>query len=330
MRFDGAHLKKMISRIGRRKIMVLMGGNSAEREISLLSGRAVLNALQSYKLNVHGVDIKSWQDLPKLARRGTEAAFICLHGPGGEDGSVQGVLEWMRIPYTGSGVLASALAMNKSRAKQIFQSAGLLTAEWECLSSASLPGGKSKRISRPGGRGSIKLKLPLVVKPNQQGSAIGVSIIKRWADFPAAWQQARTYGGEVMLEKYCRGTELSVGVLPQQVLPVIEIVPKKDFYDYEAKYVTGMSEHIIPARIKPGQRERAQQLALSAHRALGCRGATRVDMILGSRGEINIMEVNTSPGMTATSLLPEAARHAGISFGSLLMGLILETVGEEV
>ncbi len=327
MRFSGTPLKKMISRIGRRKIMVLMGGDSAEREISLLSGRAVLNALQSYKLNVHGADIKSWRDLPKLVRLGTEVAFLCLHGPGGEDGSVQGVLEWMRIPYTGSGVLASALAMNKSRAKQIFQSAGLLTAEWECHSGVSLPGEASKRVP---GRGSIKLKLPLVVKPNQQGSAMGVSIIKRWRDFPAAWQQARIYGREVILEKYCRGTELSVGVLSQQVLPVIEIVPKNDFYDYEAKYVTGMSEHIIPARIKPGQSARARQMALSAHRILGCRGATRVDMILGARGEINIMEVNTSPGMTATSLLPEAARYAGISFGSLLMGLILEALEEKL
>lgn len=300
-------------RVGRRRIAVLMGGQSAERRISLLSGRAVLKTLRELGLNATGVDLKRSQDLLRLARTRPEVAVICLHGPGGEDGKIQGALEWLGIPYTDSGVLASALAMDKYRSKQILEKTGLPTAP-------------SFLVNDDLARLPASLKPPLVVKPNNQGSALGISIVKTQTKLARALVQARRYGSEVLVEKYLSGREISVGVLGCRALPVIEIVPKKAFYDFEAKYAAGMSEHIIPARISAAARRTAQALALRAHRALGCRGATRVDLITGRSGRMSILEVNTIPGLTATSLLPEAARHAGVSFGQLILWLILDAL----
>jgi len=311
---DSRLIADLVARIGKRKIIVMMGGLSAEREISLLTGQAMLKVLRSLKLNVKGLDIKSKDDVLSLVKQKPAVVVNALHGPGGEDGVVQGILEWFGISFTGSGVLSSALAMNKHLCKQILKSAGLPTAPWILV----LPGSSIPK----------KLKLPVVIKPNQQGSAIGVSIVRDKKTILPALEQARQYGEEILVEQYLPGTEISVGVLHGRALPVIEIVPKKEFYDYEAKYVEGMSEHIIPARLTVTQTRKVQEMAIRTAEVLGCHGTPRIDMIVSPAGKINILEVNTLPGMTATSLLPDAAQHAGISFTDLVLRLILDAWGE--
>lgn len=300
-------------RVGRKRVVVLMGGQSAERNISLLSGRAVLTALRATGLKATGLDLKRPPDVLRLARTRPAVAVICLHGPGGEDGTIQGALEWLGIPYTGSGVSASALAMDKYRSKQVLDRAGLPVAPSVLL---------QKNTDRLPGH----MKLPLVVKPNNQGSALGISIVKNSRALSRAVSQARRFGQEVLVEKFLAGREISVGVVAGRPLPVIEIVPKNAFYDFEAKYAAGMSDHIIPARLPAATRKTAQALALRAHHALGCQGATRVDFIVNRSGRMSVLEVNTIPGMTATSLLPEAARHAGVSFGQLILWLIQDAL----
>jgi D-alanine-D-alanine ligase len=307
-------LDSLVTAVGRRKITVLMGGISAEREISLLTGQAALQALQGLHLNVEGLDIKKGEDFFTLTASKPDAALICLHGTGGEDGAVQGLLQWLGIPYTGSGILASALAMDKARSKQLFRDLGLPTSPWVLLTD-------------PGQEIPESFQLPLVIKPNRQGSAIGVSIVRTPEALADALFQGRRYDNQILVETFCPGTEISVAVLGGQALPVIEIVPKKSFYDYEAKYVQGMADHIIPARLTPEATAYAQKLAVDAYRGLDCRGAARVDIIIGPEGGMNILEVNTIPGMTSTSLLPDAARHAGIGFESLVLMLILEALG---
>ncbi len=305
---------RLARKLGTRTVIIMMGGMSAEREISLLSGQAMLTALRAQKIKVTGVDVKQRGDILEIIRKQPAVVVNGLHGPGGEDGVVQGLFEWFGIPVTGSGVLASSLAMNKHLAKQVMQSAGLPTAPWKMLpGSSTVPRG---------------IKLPVVIKPNQQGSAIGVSVVREQTELAAAWKQAKQFGAEIMIEQYVPGREISIGVLSGRALPVIEIVPKKAFYDYEAKYVAGMSKHIIPARLSATVTRKAQALAVKTAAALGCQGAVRIDMIVSSGRWINILEVNTLPGMTATSLLPEAAQHAGISFAELILRLILEALGK--
>jgi D-alanine-D-alanine ligase len=298
-------------RLGGIKIEVLMGGISAEREISLRSGRMVHAALLRLGLKARATDIRGWEDLAALARRKPDVAALCLHGTGGEDGAVQGALEWMGIRYTGSGVLASALAMDKARSKEMFKQAGLPTAPWVLLTD-------------PHGKLPANIPFPCVVKPNRQGSTVGISIVKQRPQLARALRLAWKHDTQVVVEKFCPGREITVGVFGQKVLPVIEIVPKTKFYDYEAKYTPGMSEHIIPARLSAHQLKEAQRLSLEACRALGCRGVARVDFIVGPGGRMDILEVNTLPGMTETSLIPDAARHAGLGFEELVGSMILE------
>jgi D-alanine-D-alanine ligase len=301
------------AKIGAKTIAVLMGGVSAEREISLRSGANVLAALQRAGVKAYGRDIRCWRDLVVLERRRPDAVLLVTHGTGGEDGAIQGALEWMRIPYGGSGVLASALAMDKARSKELFRSLGLPTAPWSLLTSPEAPVPKT-----PG--------VPLVVKPNRQGSTVGISIVRRPEHLAGAIRAAFEHDRQVLLEKFCPGTEITVGVLGDETLPVIEIVPKKEFYDFEAKYAPGMSEHIIPARLPAAVLARARKLALAAHRALDCRGVSRTDFIAAASGSLNILEVNTLPGMTATSLLPDAARVAGIPLEELVLRLAADAL----
>lgn len=302
------NLQQLRSRLARKRLAVLMGGNSAERAISLRSGQKVLEALQGLGLTAWGADVRTWQDLTALKARRPDAAVLCLHGTGGEDGSIQGALEWLGIPYTGSGILASSLAMDKARSKEIFRAQGLPTPAWALLSDP-----RQVLPKLPG--------LPVVVKPNRQGSTVGITIVRAASGLRPALRVAWRHDSQVLVEKFCPGREITVGILEEQALPVIEIVPKNGFYDYESKYTPGMSEHIIPARLPEAWQARAQKLSLAAHRSLGCRGVSRVDLIVDARGAMNILEVNTIPGMTGTSLLPDAARHAGIAFGELVMRL---------
>jgi len=289
-----------------KKIGVLMGGFSAEREVSLKSGAAVHKALLAQGYNAVAIDVG--RDLAaRLAEEAIEVAFICLHGRYGEDGAVQGLLELAGIPYTGSGVLASALAMDKVFAKKIFAASGLTITPYvvfkkgDAVDAAALP-----------------FALPLVVKPSREGSSVGVSIVKAGTDLPQALENAFRYDSEVLVEKYVKGREIQVGIVAEKGIGAIEIVPKNEFYDFEAKYTDGMATHIMPAELPKDQYAALLKLGERAHAALGCSGYSRVDFIVTEEKEAYLLEVNTLPGMTDLSLLPEIAQHAGVGFAELV------------
>ncbi|MFP4465566.1 MAG: D-alanine--D-alanine ligase [Candidatus Goldiibacteriota bacterium] len=290
---------------------VLMGGDSEERMVSLASGKAVAGELKKNGHKVKLIDIKG-NGIDKIKNAGIDAAFLALHGKYGEDGIIQGILEFMKIPYTGSGVLASALAMNKAGTKHIMNMAGIPTPE----------GGIIENINGIRKKG---LKYPVVLKPESGGSAVDVFIAKNAEEAAAAVSKIKDSGRLVLAEEYIKGTEITVPVLLDRVLPVIEIVPHNDFYDYDAKYTEGGSTHIIPARIKRKTEKKARELAVKLHAELGCRDYSRIDMIV-RKDKCYVLEANTLPGMTGTSLFPEAARAAGISFYELISILIKEAI----
>jgi D-alanine-D-alanine ligase len=294
-----------------KKIGVLMGGLSAERDVSLKSGTAVHKALLESGYNAVAIDVG--RDLAgRLAEEKIAVAFICLHGRYGEDGAVQGLLELMAIPYTGSGVLASALAMDKIFAKKIFAASGMTITPYvvlrqgDAVSAATLP-----------------FPLPVVVKPSREGSSVGVSIVKKTGDLQAAVAAAFSYDREILVEKYVKGREIQVGILDGKAIGAIEIVPKNEFYDFEAKYTDGMATHILPAPMPSKQYENLLRAGEQAHNCLGCSGYSRVDFIVTDTGDAYILEVNTLPGMTALSLLPEIAQGAGIGFAQLVERIVL-------
>ncbi len=293
------------------KIGVLFGGLSAEREVSLKSGAAVYQALVAQGHNAVAIDVG--RDLADvLKREGIEVAFIALHGRYGEDGCVQGLLELLRIPYTGSGVLASALAMHKLYSKQVFAASGILTAPFRCYRR-----GETVRLA------DLPFTLPVVVKPVQEGSSVGVSIVREEAGLAQALELAFYHDDEILVEQYIKGQEVQIGILDDSPVGAIEIVPKNEFYDFEAKYTDGMAEHIFPARLEPSLYEKSLQIGLAAHRALGCKGYSRVDLLVTAAGDCFVLEVNTLPGMTALSLLPEiAAKGAGLTFAELVSRIL--------
>ncbi len=294
-----------------------MGGTSSEREVSLKSGSAVLQALKRRGYDVVAVDAA--EDLPVLLRRhGVEAAFVCLHGPIGEDGTIQGFLEIMGIPYTGSGVRASAVAMDKILTKDLLRCHGIPTPEFRVV--------ESDRLS---GRG---LRLPLVVKPAEEGSTIGVQTVHRRKDLAPAIRAAQRYSRRVLVERFIAGREVTVGVLGDTPLPVVEVRPHGGFYDYASKYTAGQTEYLVPAPLPKRVTARVQRLGGAVHRLLGCQGATRIDVMLAEGYRPFVLEVNTIPGMTETSLLPKAAGEAGIPFDELVerilkMALVGRTSG---
>jgi D-alanine-D-alanine ligase len=295
----------------KKKIGVLMGGLSAEREVSLNSGAAVHQALLAQGYDAVAIDVG--RNLATvLEREGVQAAFIALHGRYGEDGCIQGLLELMQIPYTGSGVLASALAMHKLFSKQTFTAEGILTAPFRHF-----------RRGEPVRPAELPFGLPLVVKPAQEGSSVGVSIVREEKQLAPALELAFRHDSDILVEQYIKGQEVQVGILDDRPIGAIEIVPKGEFYDYEAKYTDGMAEHIFPARLAPALYEKALQTGLAAHRSLGCSGYSRVDLLVTAHEECYVLEVNTLPGMTALSLLPEiAAKGAGLSFEALVARII--------
>jgi len=304
-------MKEILDRLKMKKIGVLCGGSSHEREISLRTGDAVYRALVSLGLNVSKLDVD--RDIAlTLVKEKINLAFIALHGKLGEDGTIQGLLEIMGIPYTGSGVLASALALDKVYTKKVFSYHNLPMAKYKVL---------EKRVETPGDLLG-ELNYPVIVKPAREGSTIGVTIVREPRGLDSAMNLAFTYGDNIIIEQYIEGREITVGILGEEPLPVIEIISKTAFYDYQAKYEPGMSQHIVPAKLPREQYELAQYLALSAHRALGCKGATRVDMVMGRDGKIYLLEINTIPGMTETSLLPEAAAVAGMDFKQLVVKIL--------
>jgi D-alanine-D-alanine ligase len=291
-----------------KKIGVLLGGLSSEREVSIASGTAILKALHEKGYHAVAVDVE--RDVAeKIHEQGIEAAFIALHGKFGEDGAIQGMLEVMGIPYTGSGILASALGMNKTVSKQVFRSQGLLVGPYEVIYAGSAD--KAHSIVS-------QLRYPVVIKPHAEGSSVGVSLVFKNEEVTPAVELAFKYGDEILIEKFIKGKEVQVGILGSRTLGAIEIVPKRTFYDYAAKYEKGMSDHFFPARIPEADYQRTLEAGMAAHRAIGCRGYSRVDFIIDESGAPHILEVNTLPGMTATSLLPEIAKGVGISFPDLV------------
>ena len=294
-----------------KKIGVLMGGLSSERSVSLESGTAVLNALQ--RNNYHAVGIDVGLDLPVVLKSsGIETAFIALHGSFGEDGCVQGLLEMMQIPYTGSGVLASALAMHKRYAKSFFLQNDLLTAPFRHYRR-----GENVVLDK------LPFAVPLIVKPVQGGSSVGVSKVTSETDLAKALDLAFGYDDEILIEQFIKAKEIQVGILEDAPIGAIEIVTKNEFYDYDAKYKKGKAEHIFPARLAPDVYRKTLEIGLVAHQALGCSGYSRVDLLVTDTGDCYILEVNTLPGMTALSLLPEIAlKGVGLSFEDLVVRII--------
>ncbi len=298
------------------KVGVLMGGPSSEREISLKSGKAVLAALTDSKVDAVGVEIftdDAGENVRLLKGLNLDCAFIALHGRFGEDGAIQGILETINLPYTGSGVEASRLAMDKIGALKIFQRAGLTVPKSQILEKQSYE--KTKVFNN-------ELGLPLVVKPANHGSSIGLSLVFDTKDIAGAIELAFEFDQRVIIEEYISGRELTVGVLNKTALPVIEIIPKNKFFDFEAKYKAGLTEYIVPAVLEKKCAENIQQVGLTAHNALGCFGCSRADIILSNSGVPYILEVNTIPGMTSTSLLPKAAGVTGINFKDLCFKLL--------
>lgn len=349
--------------MSRLKVLVLMGGNSPEREVSLSTGRQILGTLAPERYEAIGMDAAvlslspfskhregklpdagdcegaEGEVLSKLPKRIAEimaeeasgsvlkeegnpsrspdVVFIAMHGPGGEDGKIQGLLDTLQIPYTGSGVLASALAMNKVMSKRLMRAAGIPVPRDIVIA-------KGDKVSDLVDRVERSLRWPVIVKPNEQGSTIGMSIARRAEDLDEALKLAMRYDRVVLIEEYIHGVEITAGLIGNEnprVLPLIEIVTPTGFYDYDAKYKAGGSEHIIPARISNEMTRKAQAIAAQVYVELGCRGMSRVDMMV--RGEeIFVLEANTIPGMTPTSLLPQAAEAAGIGFRELLDEII--------
>jgi len=295
-----------------KKIAVLMGGLSAEREISLKTGSACLKALQQGGYQAIAID--AGHDLPEqLKDAAIEVAFIALHGRFGEDGRVQGLLEMLQIPYTGSGVLASSVAIDKVVTKKMLLYHELPTPGFEFMR----PGDSSDQLM-------ARCKhLPLIVKPSREGSTIGISIARSREALRHGIDTAAALDGTVLIEDFIEGSELTVSVLNGEALPIIQIVPKGGFYDFHAKYTAGQTEYLLPAPIDADSYHRIQQAAVAACETLGCRGAARVDFMLRER-EFYCIEVNTIPGMTETSLLPKAAAEAGIEFPQLVEQILLD------
>ncbi len=303
------------------RVGVLHGGTSPERDVSLRTGKAVLAALVGKGYDAVGIDVGP--DLPRrLVDERVDAAFICLHGKLGEDGSVQGLLEVMRIPYTHSGVLASSVAMDKIASKRFYEHAELPTPAWTTFTH---PGNPLTAVDLP-----AHVPVPFVVKPANAGSTIGIGIVKTpdRAEYAKALNAAAAYDRAILVEQFVEGVEITVAVLDdgknRKALPIIEIVPPEGFFDYDAKYTyaKGKTSYVCPARVSEAVAAEASRVAVAAHEVLGCEGVTRSDLIVDKAGKCWLLETNTVPGMTETSLVPKAAKQVGMEFPELVETLL--------
>lgn len=306
-----------MTRLTTKRIVVLMGGPSAEHEVSVRSGLAVWTSLMQKGYDAIPLDVES-SVAARLREMQGRIAFIALHGPGGEDGTIQGMLETIRLPYTGSGVQACALAMDKALTKMLLEQSGLPVPRGMVVALSD------RRKSLPKG-----LAPPLVVKPLSQGSTFGITIVRQARQLQKALDAAFVYGPTALVEAYIDGREVTVGILNDQPLPVVEIIPKGGFYDFAAKYTSGDTVYKAPAPLPERTATQLQSLALQAHRRLGCRGATRVDFRLDRQGHPFILELNTVPGMTETSLLPMAAKAAGFSYETMVEAILESALARE-
>ena len=299
------------------KVAVLMGGWSAEREVSLKSGAAVLNALLEKKVDAHKIDVQRESIFDDLKNGQFDRVFIILHGPGGEDGVIQSVLEVLQLPYTGSGVLASALAMDKLRSKELLQGAGLPTPAYMRLE-------ETTDMSYVG----AMLGFPIMVKPTLEGSSIGMSKVTEEGNLENAWRVASEFGDCVLAEQWVHGKEYTVAILGRTALPAIRLETKRDFYDYAAKYDDDDTQYHCPCGLSEEQESQLQRLALSAFDAVGAKGWGRVDIMSDEDGKPSVIEINTVPGMTSHSLVPMAAKAKGLSFNELVFNILAQTLVE--
>jgi len=292
-----------------KKIGVLMGGLSPEREVSLTTGQAVFEAIQRNGLNTVAIDVD--RDIAvNLKENKIDIAFIALHGTYGEDGTIQGILEYANIPYTGSGVLGSSIAYDKVKSKELFKFNNIPTADYQVFyrSQKNIP--------------ARTLDLPVVVKPSTQGSSIGISIVKNESEWLTALQLGFKYSEEVLVEKFIDGRLMAIGMNGEQPFPIVHIKPKSEFYDYESKYTQGKTDYLCPAELSAEEKSRLEDAAIKVVHVLKSRGIPRVDAILDETGTPYVLEINTIPGMTPISLLPMAAKQAGMNFDELVMEIL--------
>lgn len=298
----------------KEKIAVLLGGTSAEREVSLQSGKAVLEALLNQGYNAHPVDPKEYP-VANLKNDGFDRVFNILHGRGGEDGTMQGLLEQIGLPYTGCGVMASALTMDKMRTKMLWKAFGLPVAEMEVVTRETFNNLNSEEVV-------ARLGLPLMVKPSLEGSSVGLTKVKTVEALKSAVEFALKFDNTILIEEWLAGDELTVPVLDGKVLPAIRIVPEGEFYDYEAKYISDNTQYFCPAGLTPEREQELELLVKRAYDAVGCRGWSRIDVMCDSKGNFRLVEVNTNPGMTSHSLFPKSAATVGISFEQLVVKIL--------
>lgn len=299
------------------KVAVLLGGTSAEREVSLNSGAAVLAGLREGGVDAHPVDPRD-TDVTQLKSMGFDKVFIALHGRGGEDGTLQGLLELTGLPYTGSGVMASAISMDKLRSKLLWQGAGLPVAPWAAVTRKAFEQGLDESVLQH----IASLGLPLIVKPSREGSSVGMSKVDEADALHAALALAFQHDEEVLVEKWLSGPEFTVAVLGEEILPSIRIQPAGTFYDYEAKYLSDETQYFCPSGLDAEREAQLRDLVLKAWNVLGCRGWGRIDAMQDRDGHFYLLEANTSPGMTSHSLVPMAARQAGLSFSQLVVRIL--------
>ncbi|MGO2336114.1 D-alanine--D-alanine ligase [Providencia sp.] len=299
------------------KVAVLLGGTSAEREVSLQSGSAVLAGLRQAGIDAYPIDTKDFP-VVTLKEAGFDKVFIALHGRGGEDGTIQGMLEFLELPYTGSGVMASALSMDKLRTKQLWQGAGLSVSPYISLTKQQYAEKTKQQIAEQ----AMHLGLPLIVKPSLEGSSVGMSKVDSLEALPAALELAFRFDETLLIEKWLSGPEYTVAVLGDETLPSIRIQPPGIFYDYEAKYLSDETQYFCPSGLNAQLESALSELAINAYKTVGCRGWGRVDVMQDSDGQFYLLEVNTSPGMTSHSLVPMAANQAGLNFSQLVVRIL--------
>ena len=300
----------MSKTLKQEKIAVLLGGTSAEREVSLNSGTAVLNALRKQGYDAHPIDPKTFP-VATLKEQGFDRVFNILHGRGGEDGTMQGLLEQIGIPYTGCGVMTSALTMDKMRTKMLWKAFGLPVAEMEIVT-------VENRTNLNPGLVVKKLGLPLMVKPSLEGSSVGLTKVKTMDELESAVDFAFKFDRTVLIEEWLAGDEFTVPVLDGEVLPSIKIVPEGEFYDYDAKYISDNTQYFCPAGLSDAREQELRRLVKQAYDVVGCRGWSRIDVMADAEGKFRLVEVNTNPGMTSHSLFPKSAATVGYSFEQLV------------
>ena len=300
----------MSKTLKQEKVAVLLGGTSAEREVSLSSGTAVLNALRKQGYDAHPIDPKVFP-VATLKEQGFDRVFNILHGRGGEDGTMQGLLEQIGIPYTGCGVMASALTMDKMRTKMLWKAFGLPVAEMEIVTVENRATLNPEVVVK-------KLGLPLMVKPSLEGSSVGLTKVKTMEELESAVDFALKFDCTVLIEEWLAGDEFTVPVLDGEVLPSIKIVPEGEFYDYDAKYISDNTQYFCPAGLSDAREQELRRLVKQAYDVVGCRGWSRIDVMADAEGKFRLVEVNTNPGMTSHSLFPKSAATVGYSFEQLV------------